>query len=224
MTIDSLRKLIKENLAVALNERQEKAQQKSKIKKVLTKLISEALEERKKRLEKSHKEIESQLDKEVKKINKDYSIKLNDAGNFELCECDPYHVDVRPRWEDNFEVLAYKDSSDRTKKIGLSLEEVVEFLKEYLKEGQKNYVDSAYQKSVDNSKDKELKKKKEDGPQETEEKVENAVEKKEDLPDQPMQDVNLKKIEKQSDHSINGEKVKYKAPKKSDDSLTVKFK
>ena len=55
MTIDSLRKLIKENLAVALNERQEKAQQKSKIKKVLTKLISEALEERKKRLEKSHK-------------------------------------------------------------------------------------------------------------------------------------------------------------------------
>jgi hypothetical protein len=39
-----------------------------------------------------------------------------------------------------------------------------------------------------------------------------------------MQDVNLKKVEKQSDHSVKGEKPKYKYPKQTDDELTIKFK
>ncbi len=34
----------------------------------------------------------------------------------------------------------------------------------------------------------------------------------------------LKKVEKQVDHSLKGEKAKYKFPKQKDDDLTVKFK
>lgn len=228
MTIDSLQKLIRENLQAVLKDRSDKAQrqnlEKTKIKLALKGLVSEALEERKDEFEKTVKESEEQLDKEAKKINKSYGFKLNDAGNFELCACEPFHIDVRPRWNNSFEIVAYKDNSDRTKKIGATFEEVIEFLKDFLKGDKKSYVASAHQKSVENSKDKTSKKKKEEGPQETGEKVEDAVEKEEDLPDKPMQDVDVKKIEKQSDHSLKGEKAKYKHPKKSNDSLTVKLK
>ena len=98
------------------------------------------------------------------------------------------------------------------------------FIKETLTSEQDNYVDAAYNKAAENSVDKEKKKNQGDKPQETDEKVVDAVEKKEDLPDQPMQDVNIKKVEKQSDHSLKGEKAKYKYPKQTDDDLTVKFK
>ena len=120
--------------------------------------------------------------------------------------------------------MAYKNDTDRTKKIGLTYDQVKEFLKSYLKGDNENYLNTAYNKAAENSIDKEKKKNQGDGPQKTDAKVEDAVEKKEDLPDQPMQDVNLKKVEKQSDHSVKGEKAKYKYPKQKHDDLTVKFK
>lgn len=70
------------------------------------------------------------------------------------------------------------------------------------------------------SKDKESKK--EEGPQETDEKVVDQVENKKDLPDSKMQSVD--KIKKQVDHSLKGEKVSYKYPKQTDKKLTVKPK
>lgn len=228
MKIDDLRKLVKEQLQSVLSERAEsqktRLDERKKVKAVLKKIVSEVLEKRKKEFEKTCVEICEELDKEVKKINKSYSVSKNDAGNFEMCGCEPHHVFIRPRWNNNFEVLAYKDNTDRTKKIGLSYEDVVEFMKDYLSSEDANYVDEAYNKSAENSVDKEKKKNQGDGPQETDSKVKDAVEKTEDLPDQPMQDVNLKKVEKQSDHSVKGEKAKYKYPKQSDDELTVKFK
>ena len=223
MKLDDLRKLVKEELQSALVEKQ-KITETMKFKSALKKIIAEVLEDRRKEFEKTCVEIAEELDKEAKKINKSYSVTKNDAGNFELCGCEPHHIFVRPRWNNNFEVLAYKDQSDRTKKIGLSYEDVIKFIKETLTSEQDNYVDTAYNKSAENSVDKEKKKNQGDKPQETDEKVVDAVEKKEDLPDQPMQDVNIKKVEKQSDHSLKGEKAKYKYPKQTDDDLTVKFK
>ena len=228
MKIDDLRKLVKEQLQSVLSERAEsqknRLDERQKVKTVLKKIVSEVLEKRKKEFEKTCVEICEELENVVKKINKCYGVSKNDAGDFEMCGCEPHHVFIRPRWNNNFEVLAYKDNTDRTKKIGLSYEDVVEFMKEYLGSEDANYVDKAYNKSAENSVDKEKKKNQGDGPQETDSKVEDAVEKTEDLPDQPMQDVNLKNVEKQSDHSVKGEKAKYKYPKQSDDELTVKFK
>ncbi len=227
MKIDQLRTLISESIKEVIAERKVQKQrldEKQKFATLLKSLISEVIEEKSSEFEKTCKEIEEELNKDAQKINKSYSVTKNDAGNFELCGCEPYHIHVRPRWNNSFEVLAYKDKTDRTKKIGLTYDEVKEFIKDYLTNENENYVDGAYNKAAENSVDKEKKKNQGDKPQETDEKVVDAVEKKEDLPDQPMQDVNLKKIEKQSDHSLKGEKVKYKAPKQSDDSLTIKFK
>jgi len=220
MKINHLQQIITECFESVLEERQKK----QKVATALKKLVMEVIEEKKANFEKTCLEIQEELDKEVKKIDKKYSVVKNDAGNFEMCGCDPHHIFVRPRWYNNFEVLAFKNKTDRTKKIGLSYDEVKEFLKATLNNTDQNYVNKAYNKAAENSVDKEKKKNQGDGPQKTDVKVEDAVEKKEDLPDQPMQDVNLKKVEKQVDHSVKGEKPKYKFPKQKDDDLTVKFK
>lgn len=220
MKINHLQQIITECFESVLEERQKK----QKVATALKKLVMEVIEEKKADFEKTCLEIQEELDKEVKKIDKKYSVVKNDAGNFEMCGCDPHHIFVRPRWYNNFEVLAFKDKTDRTKKIGLNYDEVKEFLKATLNNTDQNYVNKAYNKAAENSVDKEKKKNQGDGPQKTDVKVEDAVEKKEDLPDQPMQDVNLKKVEKQVDHSVKGEKPKYKFPKQKDDDLTVKFK
>ena len=148
MKLDDLRKLVKEELQSALVEKQ-KITETMKFKSALKKIIAEVLEDRRKEFEKTCVEIAEELDKEAKKINKSYSVTKNDAGNFELCGCEPHHIFVRPRWNNNFEVLAYKDKSDRTKKIGLSYEDVVKFIKETLTSEQDNYVDAAYNKSAE---------------------------------------------------------------------------
>lgn len=224
MKIDQLRTLISEGIQEVLVERKKRLDERNKISSFLKKLVMEVIEEKNAEFDKTCSQIEEELDKEAKKINKSYSVTKNDAGNFELCGCDPYHVHVRPRWNNSFEILAYKDKTDRTKQIGLTYDEVKDFIKLYLTSDKENYLNTAYNKAAENSLDKEKKKKQEDGLQKTDVKVVDAVEKKEDLPDQPMQDVNLKKVEKQSDHSLKGEKPKYKYPKQSDDNLTVKFK
>lgn len=227
MNIDQLRQLISESIKEVIAERQEKKkrlEETKRLSQLLKGLISEVIEEKQAEFDKTCTQIEEELNKLAHGVNKTYSVKKNDAGNFELCGCDPYHVHIRPRWNNNFEVLAYKDKTDRTKKIGLTYDEVKEFVKEFLTNDKENYLNTAYNKAAENSIDKEKKKNQGDTPQETDEKVVDAVEKKEDLPDQPMQDVNLKKVEKQSDHSLKGEKAKYKFPKQKDDDLTVKFK
>ncbi len=227
MKIDQLRQLVSESIKEVIAERKEQKKrldENTKFATLLKGLIAEVIEEKSTEFEKTCTEIEEELNKEAKKINKSYSVTKNDVGNFELCGCEPYHIHVRPRWNNSFEVLAYKDKTDRTKKIGLTYDEVKEFIKDYLTSDKSNYLDAAYNKAAENSVDKEKKKNQGDKPQETSEKVVDAVEKKEDLPDQPMQDVNLKKVEKQSDHSVKGEKPKYKYPKQTDDELTIKFK
>ncbi len=221
--------LIVENLKKVLKERAEK---RNKIKKLIKPMIREALEMKKREFDKSKSQILEELDKEVKKIDKSFEVELNDAGNFEMCGCEPHHIEIRPMWNDNFEVLAFKDRSDRTKKIGVSFEDVLKFLKEFLKSDVLNYVDSAFGKSVENNKDKEGKKKDSDEKNIRPDKdikkgtskdadAEDAVENDEDLPDQPFKEVDIDKLDKQSDQ--NSKKPNYKAPKSVSDKLTVKL-
>lgn len=227
MKIDQLRQLISESIKEVLSQRKQQKKRVEETKRLTTLLrglIAEVIEEKTIEFDKTCVQIEEELNRMATGINKTYSVKKNDAGNFELCGCEPYHVHIRPRWNNNFEILAYKDKTDRIKKIGCNYDEVKDFLKSFLTSDKENYLNTAYNKAAENSIDKEKKKNQGDKPQETDEKVVDAVEKKEDLPDQPMQDVNVKKIEKQSDHSIKGEKPKYKYPKQTDDNLTVKFK
>jgi diadenosine tetraphosphate (Ap4A) HIT family hydrolase len=217
MKIDQFRQLISESIKEVLVERAEKKKRLNENKKLsvlLKSLIAEIIEEKTIEFDKTCVQMEEELNRLAQGINKTYSVKKNDAGNFELCGCEPYHIHIRPRWNNNFEILAYKDKIDRTKKIGCDYDEVKDFLKSFLTSDKENYINAAYNKSAENSVDKEKKKNQGDKPQETDEKVVDAVKKEEDLPDKPMQ----------SDHSLKGEKAKYKYPKQKDDNLTVKFK
>lgn len=222
MKLNELRKIIKESLLSVMSERKKQSTMVQRMKSALRPVIAEALEEKKREFDKTLVEIEENLQKEVKKINKSYEVKKNDAGNFEICGCEPHHVDVRPMWTGKFDVIIFKDKSDRTKKIALDFDDVKEFLKKMLSGDEVSYVDKAFNKSAENSKDKESKKNSGDEPQETKEKVIDAVKDKEDLPDQPFKEIDIDKLDKQSDHSVKGTKPKYKAPKSVSDKLTVK--
>jgi cation transport regulator ChaB len=156
----------------------------------------------------------------VKKVKSDADVALDDAKRYNVCYCNPHHFSIYPMTDDNFTVTYFKDNTDRTKKFNLTFEELKKYVTETLKENVGDYVQKAYNKAAENSKDKESKK--EEGPQETDEKVVDQVEDKKDLPDSQMQSVD--KIKKQVDHSVKGEKASYKYPKQTDKKLTVKPK
>ena len=124
--------------------------------------------------------------------------------------------------DDNFTVTYMKDNTDRIKKFNLTFSALKEFITETLKTTMGNYVQKAFNKNVENNKDKESKK--EEGPTHTTKKVEvkDQVEKKEDQPDQPMKPV--EKFKKLSEFPVKGEKASYKYPKQTDKKLTVKPK
>ena len=112
MKIDQLRQLISESIKEVLVERAEKKNRLEETKRLSTLLkglIAEVIEEKKADFEKTCVQMEEELNKLATGVDKTYSVKKNDAGNFELCGCEPYHVHVRPRWNNNFEVLAYKE-------------------------------------------------------------------------------------------------------------------
>jgi hypothetical protein len=175
-------------------------------KQLVNRLVKETLEQKYTCAKESWESMIEDLSKDIKK-----PITLDDAGNYNVCECEPYHISLRPIVHDIFDVLAYRDTSDRTKKLFMKYEDVKKFVKEYLKSDTKNYVDSALAKGVENSKDKQGGKKA-DAQSEKEEnvvdpikgfkivkdiKVEKMNDPKDD-PTQPMQAVG--KFAKQGDH------------------------
>ena len=191
-----------------------------KLENKLKSLIKESLEAIKITKQDSLAEKMKDLADAVKKIKSDADVTLDDAKRYNVCYCHPHHFSIYPMTDDNFTVTYFKDGSDRTKKFNLTFEELKKYVTETLKENVGDYVQKAYNKAAENSKDKESKK--EEGPQETDEKVVDQVENKKDLPDSKMQSVD--KIKKQVDHSLKGEKASYKYPKQTDKKLTVKQK
>jgi len=198
-------------------------------KELINKLVKETLEQKYTNVTSSWSDLIDELSKEIKK-----PIELDDAGNYNVCDCEPYHISIRPIVHGICDVQAFKDYTDRTKKLFMKFEDVKKFVKEYLASKDLNYVDSALSKVVENSKDKEGGKKA-DKQSESEEnvvnpqkgfklvknvKVENMNDPKDD-PTQPMQVVG--KFLKSSEYkSIN---PKYTPPTlpKALQKLVVKY-
>ena len=119
-------------------------------KQLVNKLVKETLEQKYTNASASWSDLIDELSKEIKK-----PIQLDDAGNYNVCDCEPHHISIRPIVHGICDVQAFKDYSDRTKKLFMKFEDVKKFVKEYLASKDLNYVDSALSKPVDNNKDKQ---------------------------------------------------------------------
>jgi len=119
-------------------------------KQLVNKLVKETLEQKYTNASASWSDLIDELSKEIKK-----PIELDDAGNYNVCDCEPHHISIRPIVHGICDVQAFKDYSDRTKKLFMKFDDVKKFVKDYLSSKDLNYVDGALTKSVDNSKDKQ---------------------------------------------------------------------
>ena len=119
-------------------------------KELINKLVKETLEQKYTNVTSSWSDLIDELSKEIKK-----PIELDDAGNYNVCDCEPYHISIRPIVHGICDVQAFKDYTDRTKKLFMKFDDVKKFVKEYLASKDLNYVDNALSRAVENSKDKE---------------------------------------------------------------------
>lgn len=197
-------------------------------KELVKKLVKETLEQKYTNASASWSDLIDELSKEIKK-----PIELDDAGNYNVCECEPYHISIRPIVHGICDVQAFKDYTDRTKKLFKTFEEVKKFVKEYLNNKDLNYVDTTFSRNVENSKDKEGGKKADKAadeqnlvdPEKNNKVVKNIkaepMNKEVDDPTQPMREV--EKFERQVDHK--SKKPDYKPPTlpKNLQKLVVKY-
>jgi hypothetical protein len=197
-------------------------------------LIFESIEELKEDSECIVTEMDK-IDKLVKENNKDCGVEKDDKGNYNINGIPPHSFSIRPMSAGIYDVVYFKDTTDRTKKQNLKFEELKEFIKEKLTNKDLNYVKSAYNKSAENNKDQiekgelprvDIVKRHEVKDTKTDDKnyTEQAVKKDEDLPTKPMREV--EKTKKQSDHPIKGTKPDYTQPKldKKQSKLMIKLK
>ncbi len=119
-------------------------------KQLVNRLVKETLEQKYTCVKESWDTMIEELSKDIKK-----PITLDDAGNYNVCDCEPYHISIRPIVHDIFDVQAFQDGTDRTKKYFVKYEDLKKFIKDYLKDDKMNYVDSTFERNVENSKDKE---------------------------------------------------------------------
>lgn len=198
------------------------------LKNTVKKIVREVIEEKTTAVNKTWAEMMDSLSKEIKK-----PITLDDAGNYNVCECEPHHISIRPIVHDIFDLQYYKDGVDRQKILFVPFEQVRKYVKEFLNSKELNYVDNCYERTVENSKDKEGGKKADNQAEEQnlvdpekDNKVIKSIKAKamndsKDDPTEPMREVG--KIEKQSDHKIK--KPSYEPPKlpKNLQKLVVKY-
>ena len=198
-------------------------------KQLVNKLVKETLEQKYTNVPFSWNDLIDELSKEIKK-----PIELDDAGNYNVCECEPYHISIRPIVHGICDVQAFKDYADRTKKLFMKFDDVKKFVKDYLASKDMNYVDNALSKVVENSKDKEGGKKA-DKQSESEENVVNpqkgfklvknvkgdSMNKEIDDPTQPMRYVD--KFVKTSEYKIVNPKYTPPTLPKALQKLVVKY-
>lgn len=198
-------------------------------KQLVNKLVKETLEQKYTNVPFSWNDLIDELSNEIKK-----PIELDDAGNYNVCECEPYHISIRPIVHGICDVQAFKDYADRTKKLFMKFDDVKKFVKDYLASKDMNYVDNALSKVVENSKDKEGGKKA-DKQSESEENVVNpqkgfklvknvkvdSMNKEIDDPTQPMRYVD--KFVKTSEYKIVNPKYTPPTLPKSLQKLVIKY-
>lgn len=198
-------------------------------KKTVNKLVKETLEQKYTNASESFADMMEELAKEIKK-----PVVLDDKGNYNVCECEPHHISIRPITHNIYDIQAFKDGTDRVKKLYVKYEDLKKFVKDYLDSNELNYVDSTFEKNVENSKDKEGGKKA-DKQSESEENIVNPekdnkpvksikaepMNKEIDDPTQPMREVG--KFERQVDYK--SKKPSYSPPTlpKNLQKLVVKY-
>lgn len=123
---------------------------KETVNKKIKNIVNETISKKYTSVKKSWSELMESLSKSIGK-----DIVLDDAGNYNICDCEPHHISIRPIVHDIFDVVAYKDGTDRTKILYINFDNLKDFVKSYLSDDSSNYVDAAYDKISDNSKDKE---------------------------------------------------------------------
>lgn len=155
----------------------------------------------------------SQIEGIVKKIDKNITVVLDDHNDISIKFPGVFSIRVKPRWSGNFDIEAFRNMSDRVYAIALDNEQVLNFIKVNFSISKKCYVQSAYDKSMENLKD-DSKKKSKDLPKgepvkhkEVPDKdIKDQVTDKKDKPDAQLSVVDEKNIEKQSDHAIEKNK------------------
>lgn len=195
---------------------------------LVKKLVQETLQQTYTKVKESWEGMMEDLSKEIKK-----PVVCDDKGNYNVCDCEPHHISIRPIVHDIFDVQSFKDGTDRTKKLYMKYEDLKKFVKEFLNSKEENYVDSTFSRNVENSKDKEGGKKADKAadeqnlvdPEKDNKVVKNVkaepMNKEIDDPTQPMREVG--KYDRQVDHK--SKKPDYKPPQlpKNLQKLVVKY-
>ena len=195
---------------------------KSDLRKLVKSVIKESLVEKYTDVEKTWADMMEDLSKSISK-----PIVQDDAGNYNICECEPHHVSIRPIVHDIFDCVYIKDGTDREKKLYIEFKDLKKWIKEKLDSNDLNYVDSAYDKSVENSKDKDGKAVEDeivvdyDDGKKTKADVAKDMNKSEDDPTEPMRPI--KDFKKMVDYPET--KAKYTMPKLTPElkKLVVKY-
>jgi hypothetical protein len=191
-------------------------------------LVREVIAEKSTKSTQSWAEMMHELSKEV-----DKPIKLDDVGNYNVCDCEPHHISIRPIVHDIYDLQYFKDGADRQKVLYVPFSEVKKYVKAWLNNKTANYVDNAYSRNIENSKDKEGSKKSESSvneknlidPEKNNKFVKNvkvnSMNKSEDDPTTPMRYV--KSFDKQIDSK--SKKPSYSPPTlpKKLQKLVVKY-
>ena len=120
----------------------------------VNKIINESLKQTYTGVKKSWSEMMEELSSHI-----GYDVTLDDAKNYNVNNCEPHHVSIRPIIHDIMDVETFKDGVDRNKKLYLKFDDAKKYIKEFLISKEMNYVDNDFSRNVENSIDKEATKK-----------------------------------------------------------------
>jgi hypothetical protein len=171
-----------------------------------------------------------QIERIVKKIDKNATCVLDDHNDITATLAGEFKIRINPVGAELFNVEAYRNMSDRIYAIALSKEQVIDFVKVNFVAEKTGYVQSAYNKSMENLKDKSEKKSKDlpktepvDNKNVSDKDIEDAVTDKKDLPDAPLSPADEPKRQEEfkAEKPKNMAKAMKMAKKEVDDSLTI---
>jgi len=179
---------------------------------------------------KSKQEILDDITKAVSAINKHYEVIWDDHDDIHVVAEDNFKILISPRFENNYNITTYTNLEDRVYVTGQTLSQVIEFIKENLKNKETN-TEKAYNKSIgdkpegsnkspQNQKDKPDHKKV--GDTSNKNKDFNEDLEKKHPQNTPMEEMGKQK--KQDEHPVKGTKPDYKMPKQKNKTLVVKQK
>lgn len=172
-----------------------------------------------------------QIIKVVKSIDKNANATLDDHNDITAILPGTFRIRISARGAGTFNVEAFRNMTDRVYAIALSKEQVLDFVKVNFATSKKGYVQSAYDKSLENLKDKSEKKAKELPKGNAVKQIDVSDKDKEDLGKEHDQSAALEAVEdveRQEDHGIEKNKqmpkIQKAIKKEVDNDLTKSWK